>query len=161
MKKAETVTSEFYCIRPREWNRFPFDVLTSLDLPRSPERQGVLAEVRRSVQKPVSSRKSHSIREFYTILLRDANILKMVEERGRHFDLENLLVYVLTHEIIHVVRFLNQSAPFFMDRRRRRIEEMKVTDITSKTLEVTKDGNISYLISHFHDFCEINTEHSC
>jgi hypothetical protein len=153
LEQAEGLAAGFYCIPPREWNKSPFDIVTMDDSSLRPLPEGILAEVRRSISMPPSTGRAPSIPDYYTIRLSDENIKKAVEKAGARFDLESLLTYVLTHEIIHVIRFTRQSSPFFADEEGRNIEEMKVSGLTTKVLESTTDEKLSFLSTNFRNFC--------
>jgi hypothetical protein len=156
LRKAEGLAESFYCIRPREWNKSPFDVLTQGDCPDPlpPAPKSILAEVCRSVHLPHSSGARPEPLHFYSILLKDENILRAAEAGRDHFDLKSLLVYVLTHEIVHVVRFARQCLPFVMDEVDREAEEKTVLSITRKILGKTGDRELLFLVNNFEDFCD-------
>jgi hypothetical protein len=153
LRKAESFAESFYCIRPREWNKSPYDVLTQGDYPGPlpPTPKSILAEVCRSIHVAARSGAVPEPRHFYSILLRDDNILRTAEAGGGRYDLKSLLVYVLTHEIVHVVRFTRQCLPFVMDEVDRKLEEKMVLSITRKILGKTGDRELLFLADNFEE----------
>jgi hypothetical protein len=71
----------------------------------------------------------------YRICLQDDVFLRRVEEEGGGEWLLALLTYVLTHELVHVVRFQRAEQSFQAPRRTRRREEDVVHSITLQLLE--------------------------
>lgn len=128
--RAESLTAGFYCIPGREWPRFPYDISTLAHGP-GPEAP-VFADVVRMVPAGAGAAKN----DHYRIRLRDDEILSAVDD---HTDLRlfPLLLYVLTHELIHVVRFESGTAlaPYDApDPDARCVEESRVHAITRKVL---------------------------
>lgn len=68
----------------------------------------------------------------YRICLQDDVILRRVVQPG---ELSSLLVYVLTHELVHVVRFQRAEQSFAAPRRARRREEDEVHRLTLELLD--------------------------
>ena len=129
---AEELTGGFYCIPEREWSRFPYDIATLSEGP-GPDRQ-VFADVVRTV-RPASSPGRGPEQQLYRIRLRDDEILGAVGER-LDTALFPLLLYVLTHELIHVVRFESGLAAYETDDPAARVlEEDRVHAITRKVLQ--------------------------
>jgi hypothetical protein len=134
--RAESLTAGFYCIPGREWPRFPYDISTLAHGPGPDEP--VFADVVRMVPagEPAAPPR-HAKRDHYRIRLRDDEILSAVDDRT-DLRLFPLLLYVLTHELIHVVRFESGSAlaPYDApDPEARCVEESRVHAITRKVLQ--------------------------
>jgi hypothetical protein len=70
----------------------------------------------------------------YRICLQDDTILKRSEEGGEEW-LRSLLVYILTHELVHVVRFQRAEQSFLVGQPTRQREEVQVHELTLKLLE--------------------------
>lgn len=129
--RAEDLTSGFYCIPGREWTRFPYDIATLAEGP-GPEAR-VFADVVRAVPSPRVQ--SGWVRDLYRIRLRDDEILAAVGGLPE-VGLFPLLLYVLTHELVHVVRFESGLAEFDApDPGTREREEARVHAITRKILK--------------------------
>lgn len=139
--RAESLTAGFYCIPGREWPRFPYDISTLTHGPGPDEP--VFADVVRMVSPREAADPVRDLaaprrekRGHYRIRLRDDEILSAVDDRA-DLRLFPLLLYVLTHELIHVVRFESGAAlaPYDApDPQARRVEESRVHAITRKVL---------------------------
>jgi hypothetical protein len=140
---AEERTGRFYCIPGREWQRLPYDV-TTLASGQPPEEWAFADVVRvcpaRSTAAATSGR--GGIPEHFRIRLRDDVFLSTVDDRHRGIDLFPLLLWVLTHELIHVVRFGCGMAPFEVDADARRHEERRVHAITGRVLRPENDDGL-------------------
>ncbi len=103
LREAEERTSRYYCIPPYQWQRLSYDLLTREDRDWCPLPDAVLAEVlymQRSIP-PGRERKYH---DFYRIQLNDESILRAAHRENFLQDIYPFLVYILTHEMVHLVR---------------------------------------------------------
>jgi hypothetical protein len=147
--RAEELIRDFYCIPGRERPRFPYDLATQADDP-GPRRR-VFADLVRVVL-PASADAGRGPREIYRIRLRDDELLAATDAPGAT-RLAPLLLYVLTHELVHVVRFASGLAIFEdEDPVRRAEEEDRVHAITRKVLEPAEDEHLRSVVArHFAD----------
>jgi len=97
--EAEDRTAGYYCIPPFRWEKLRYDLLTQADYGWEPLPDPVLARVRClervNTQNPF---------DFYRIELSDKSILAAAERENLLKDLYPFLVYILTHEMVHMVR---------------------------------------------------------
>jgi hypothetical protein len=144
--RAEELTRNFYRIPGRERPRFPYDLATLADDP-GPRRR-VFADVVRVVV-PASSETGRDRREIYRIRLRDDQLLAATDARG-DVGLFPLLLYVVTHELVHVVRFESGLAVFDdADTRTRGREEVRVHSITQKVLAPAQDDALRIVVDRY------------
>ena len=99
LDEAEARTSGYYCIPPFRWERLRFDLLTQADHGWEPFPEPTLARVRR-LQRVDRSRAF----DFYRIELNDRSILEAAHRENLAKDLYPFFVYILTHEMVHMVR---------------------------------------------------------
>lgn len=125
---AEELTAGFYRIAGREWGRFPYDVVTLADEPAPP------VPAFADVVRLVSVARNRPPRELYRIRVRDDRVLDAVHGRSDGVELFPLMLYVLTHELVHVVRFGGGLAGFDAPADARDEEERRVHDVTRKIL---------------------------
>jgi hypothetical protein len=97
--EAEERTTGYYCIPPFRWDRLRYDLLTRIDREWEPLPEPTLARVRCLR----STAKKHLI-DFYRIELNDQTILAAAEREKLLDNLYPFLVYILTHEMVHLVR---------------------------------------------------------
>lgn len=148
LARAEEITGTFYCIPGREWPRYPYEVRTRAEDEGPGGR--AFADVVRLVAGEDRSGDSF-FRERWRIRLNDEAILDAVHRRDDGIELPPLLLYVLTHELVHVVRFGAQSAPFEAPLEARIEEEGKVHGITRRVLEPAMDEGVRRVAEVYRD----------
>lgn len=101
LDEAEERTAGYYCIPPFRWEQLRFDLLTQVDHGWEPLPDPMLARVR-CLQR-INRRSSY---DFYRIELNDGSILAAAERENLlgDSDLYPFFVYILTHEMVHLVR---------------------------------------------------------
>lgn len=115
-------------------HRYPYELATLDDLHRLERVRDALAHL------VVYERPRRQGPEFlYRICLQDDLIL----ERSAGGELSSLLVYIITHELVHVVRFQRAEESFLAGRASREQEEEQVHRITLGLLEESGESRIS------------------
>jgi hypothetical protein len=99
LNEAEERTAGYYCIPPFRWERLRYDLLTQEDNGWEPFPEPMLARVR-CLQWIKSSKPF----DFYRIELNDRNILAAAERECLTRNMYPFFVYILTHEMVHMVR---------------------------------------------------------
>jgi len=101
MDEAEDRTARYYCIPPYRWQELRYDLLTRQDHEWEPLPESVLDGVQ-FLQRP--GRGHSELHAFYRIQLNDPSILTAAERENLASNLYPFLVYILTHEMVHLVR---------------------------------------------------------
>ncbi|MCF8118687.1 MAG: hypothetical protein K9L83_00615 [Deltaproteobacteria bacterium] len=122
---AEDATSDFYKFSFRQWKRHGYDVKTLRSLSSDEISSFALAVLKRAEQDADPPALKTRMRHFYFICLQDHLILEAVN-RDRRLALLPLLVYIFTHELVHIVRFCNFSQRFELSEAARSEEESVV-----------------------------------
>ncbi len=143
---AEDLTGQFYCIPGREWPKYPYELETLAEGPGP--TLPVFADIVRLVASPAPARRGR-VNELYRIRLRDDSILSAVRDRDDGIELYSLLVYIFTHELIHVVRFGAGYAAFHAGPTKRRLEETRVHAITRGVLRPALDAPLQRVVSAY------------
>lgn len=146
LKEAEERTSGYYCIPPFRWEKLHYDLLTREDRDWEPIPDPMLARVRllqrTGIREPFN---------FYRIELNDHSILTAAERENllRTSGLYPFFVYILTHEMVHLVRLStildghpDSAAPY------QEAEETRVQDISRRILSGYSD-----LLPALEKFC--------
>ena len=147
LNEAEERTTEYYCIPPFRWERLHYDLLTQQDHGWEPLPAPMLARVR--LLQKTGTRKSF---DFYRIELNDQSILTAAERENllRASELYPFFVYILTHEMVHLVRlstiinYRSDTAIHYKDDE----EENRVQDIARRIL-----SGYSNLLPKLDRFC--------
>jgi hypothetical protein len=129
---SEVLTQKYFDLAGDEWKRDPYDVLTRQHVNSALYERDVFASVIRYGIRTNMGRKLPA-RERYGIVLQDPNIL-LALLRSKEYDLWTLGLFILTHEMIHIVRFRKFGVDFFASVDDRDREERVVHGITREIL---------------------------
>jgi hypothetical protein len=148
LETVEPRVGDFFRVDLEDLERFPYDLRTLAELERQEKTRRALAQVckyeyQREVP-PLNLRR----REFYRICLQDDKILNTVEAE-LPFMLKPLLLYVVTHELIHVIRFSLEPLRFYLDFKEKETEERYVHRMTYEILKSFTDPYIGPLLERY------------
>jgi hypothetical protein len=129
---AELLTKKYFNLHEDEWKRNPYAVFTRKHVTRNLYEDAAFASVIRFGGKPDRSKVEPRV-DNYGIVLQDPNILLALLRSSEH-NLWSLGLFVLTHELIHIVRFRKFGADFFAGAEERENEEKLVYGITREML---------------------------
>lgn len=130
---AEELTSEYFKYSTSQWRRSRYDIQTADRLQEDELTDDAFAQIIHYIGHPPSSQLKSSYFDFYKICLQDHVILDALD-RDRSLSLYPLVLYVVTHELIHIVRFsrfLQSFEAYPLDREQ---EEARVHQITRRIL---------------------------
>ena len=144
--RAANLVSDYYQVAPREWKQMRYEVKTLRALDSSEVTDAALAHTicygfRREAGLLVLEEG-----ELYRICLQDHRILRAAGETRA--GLGPFLTYVLTHELVHVVRFGQRLQRIDLPPELRHGEEQRVEQTTCAILRNTGDREINRIISH-------------
>ncbi len=143
MGEAEDRTLRYYCIPPHRWERLQYDLLTCQDGDWEPLPESALARVQRLWH--VRPARSHV--DFFRIQLNDPGILNVVHRENLHADLYPFLLYILTHEMVHLVRLstiLPEEPPSRED------EENRVQGVAFRILADAPHQRLRPILARFY-----------
>jgi len=129
---AEESVSDYYRLSTANWADYPYEMRTLAELSPREVVPRALAQVLRLRQPPRRGRLRG--RDFFRICLQDHNLLGLIRREGVPELLPALLTYVLTHELVHVVRFYRFQHLFEAEPRERVREEGRVHATTAEIL---------------------------
>lgn len=147
---AEDMTSNYFKLSLSQWKRHPFDIKTRSSLFGEDIRDNAFALLKKYIKggngevEPLYKR-----HEFFVICLQDHQILKALHRDG-DLRLLPLLAYVLTHELVHIVRFCNFQVRFDTTEEHSRTEEEQIVHQT--TYEILKElplPDLSYILGSY------------
>lgn len=129
---AEGLTQRYFDLGRDVWQRDPYAVYTRKEVGKTLSHDDVFANIVR-IEVPRRQPAKASAQPGYGIVLHDPNILLALLRSSRH-DLWTLGLFVLTHELIHIVRFREFGVDFFAPSAERDQEERVVYDMTREIL---------------------------
>jgi hypothetical protein len=147
---AEEMTSDFFKLNHSNWQRSRYDILTLEHLSTaevSPHAQAFLAKYQ--VVPPDRLLPSAAF-DFYRICLQDHNILKALMS-GKGLAPLPLFSYILTHELVHIVRFSLFQARFEATWPERQAEEARVHQLTQTILAPLSFLELAPVLAYYQD----------
>lgn len=129
---AEDMTGEYFNLAADEWKRNPYGIFTRKEVERPLDEESVFAQLVRLRPGRVRPRERER-GESFGIILQDPTILRALL-RSTLQDLWTLVLFILTHELIHIVRFRRFSVDFHAPEAEREREEKLVHAITRDIL---------------------------
>jgi hypothetical protein len=137
---AEELVSNHYKFSTSQLMRLNYDVKTLQDLSREEIVTEHFAQIVRYATKRKDTLLDSSIRDFYKICIQDHAILSAV---NHNFDLNLMafVLYIVSHELIHIIRFRHFLQHFDASATERLAEEVRVHSKTHEVLSgVSVDG---------------------
>ncbi len=153
---AEDATGDFFKFSLGQWKRHRYDVRTLSTLTKDEIRPHAFALLNKSSKVVGDFESKAKIQDFYFICLQDHLILNALR-RDKELGLLSLLVYIFTHELVHIVRFCNFLKRFEAPEKEREKEEKIVH---SKTYEILKNlpvPRLDYILDSYksHRVCDM------
>lgn len=148
LERAEELAEKFFQVNLEDYERFPFDLQTLAQLKGPEKTRRALAQVcKYEYKKDELSQKLRRM-GFYRICLQDDKILESANKEKSSL-LRPLLLYVVAHELIHVIRFSIDPEKFHLSPRERRAEEKSVHRMTYELLRPIKEQKIEDLLERY------------
>jgi len=154
---AEDKTGNYFKFSSGQWKKHPFFIRTLADLSEGQIVSDAFALLeKRSLIIDYPEYREQD-RDHYFICLQDHEILKALK-RDRKLCLLPLLVYVFTHELVHIVRFCSFLQRFDVRGRQREQEESIVHDTTYRILRRLNLTDLDYVLDSYenHRVCELS-----
>jgi hypothetical protein len=150
-KRAEELAGDFFHLPRFGPDRYVYEVVTACGLRPQEVVDGVFAHLVRYARVSPGPRQERAPAIFYRICLQDAVILDSLARTEVAFDLEALLLYVLTHELVHVVRI--ERFEHFYDAAGPEVdcEEALVHDLTHRILGKLPDARIQAVLKRYRE----------
>ena len=157
---AEDVTGDFYKFSLGQWKRHRYDIQT---LPSSLSREEMIphgfALLRKGTRLTDGFKSKTRVKDFYLIRLQDHHILRALR-RDKWGGLLPLLVYIFTHELVHIVRFCNFLQRYEISGAKRIEEERIVHAITFDILKGISMPELDYVLDSYqgHRVCDMTIQ---
>ncbi|MBW2609377.1 MAG: hypothetical protein JRC68_03410 [Deltaproteobacteria bacterium] len=146
---AEDKIGDFYKFSFGQWKRHRYDVKTLSYLSDNEITSYAFALLNKCSGAAHGFESKTRERDFYFICLQDHQILKAMK-RDNNLKLLPLLVYVFTHELVHIVRFCNFFQRFEIGGQGKESEERLVHATTYEILNDLALPNLDYILESYH-----------
>lgn len=148
---AEELVGNHYKMTTSGWQRPRYDVRTYGDLEPSERVSGPFAQIIRYHGRPRRTELGSAGYDFYKICLQDPAILEALDRRPG-LRLLPFLLYILVHELIHVVRFSRFQMGFEASEEERLAEERRVHRETHAILRDVRLEGMREVLEFYADW---------
>jgi len=139
---AEELVSNHYKLSTAQWLHRKYDVKTVADLLPGEIISGPFAQVIRYEGRKANGDLNSDTFDFYKICLQDHAILDALEQYPS-LELFPFTLYIITHELIHIVRFTKFLQSFVASEDERHAEEIRVHEKTHEILKPIRNPDMT------------------
>ena len=148
---AEELVSNHFKMSPNEWLRPRYDVKTLADLSDAEIVTGPFAQIIRYQGQRKGSALGSDSYDFYKICLQDQTILSTLHCE-RNLTLEPFSLYIITHELIHIVRFSKFLQNFEASPDETFAEEKRVHTITHRICSAVRLDGMDHVLAFYRQW---------
>jgi len=150
---AEELVSNHYKMSASEWLRPKYDVKTLVDLRPEEVVHGPFAQIIRYEGHRKDTLLGSSAYDFYKICLQDHNILSVMK-KSPEIKLFPFTLYIITHELIHIVRFSKFLQRFDASSEEKMAEEARVHEKTHEILGTIRVTGLDEVLKFYYKWCK-------
>ncbi|MFA6346157.1 MAG: hypothetical protein WCX34_08970 [Syntrophales bacterium] len=149
--RAEALASGYFRLDPGALKAHRYDVRTKAYLKEHEVQGQAFAHLCKYEYGKETGDVGAGDRHFYRICLQDDRILDAVKRAHSFIRLSPLLLYIATHELVHVIRFDEGVIPFDAPREVKDEEEETVHQITRRMLQPAANPELGLVLDCFSD----------
>lgn len=146
---AEELVSNAYKLSASEWLGKKYDIKTLADLTTDEIVHGPFAQIIRYRGQRTDTSLSSSSYDLYKICFQDHTIIEKLE-KSPDIHLFPFSLYIITHELIHIVRFTQFRQNFVATTDEKMEEEMRVHKKTHDILGNIRIPGLTPVLSFYH-----------
>lgn len=147
---AEEHISNAYKITTSEWKRYRYDIQCLKDLKEEEVTDFAFAQIHRYLRCPHERLRGSEPGDYFKICLQD-HVIRRAIQRDPHIHLLPLTLYIVAHELIHVIRFARFIQRFDGTSTDQEAEEGRVHALTFQLLGNCKIKGLSEVLTAFKD----------
>jgi len=146
---AEELVSNHYKMSASQWLHRRYDVKTLVDLNPDEVVHGPYAQIiRYKGQRKDTSLESLTY-DFYKICLQDHSILAIIKQLSE-IKLFSFTLYIIIHELIHIVRFSKFLQSFYASPEEKLAEEARVHEKTHEILRTIRFSGLTDVLKFYN-----------
>ncbi len=146
---AEELVSNHYKMSASQWLHRRYDVKTLVDLSPDEVVHGPYAQIVRYKGQRKDTSLGSSTYDFYKICLQDHSILAIIEQLSE-MKLFSFTLYIIIHELIHIVRFSKFLQSFDASPEEKLAEEGRVHEKTHEILKTIKFSGLTDVLKFYN-----------
>jgi len=148
---AEELVSNYYKMSASQWLGPRYDVKTLAELNPEEIIHGPFAQIIRYKGRRKNTSLGSATYDFYKICLQDHTIQSTLEKM-QTIELFPFALYIITHELIHIVRFGSFQQNFEASDRERMAEEKRVHRRTHEILKPVQVNGLMNVLDFYIDW---------
>jgi hypothetical protein len=148
---AEELVSNYYKMSASQWLGPRYDVKTLTELKPEEIIDGPFAQIIRYKGRRKNTSLGSATYDFYKICLQDHTIRSTLE-MSAGIELFPFSLYIITHELIHIVRFSKFLQSFEASDRERMVEEKRVHQRTHEILKPVQIKGLKHVLEFYNDW---------
>ena len=145
---AEELVSNYFKMSASQWLHPKFDIKTLADLSANEIVDGPFAQIIRYEGKLDDGVLGSSTYDFYKICIQDHAIIEAIENHAG-LTLAPFSLYVVIHELVHIVRFSRFLQNFNASNEEKLAEERRVHNITHAILEPVSSHGLEAVLNFY------------
>ena len=149
---AEELVSNHYKMSASQWLHRKYDVKTLVALDPVEMVQGPYAQIIRYKGQRKDTSLGSSTYDFYKICLQDHSILAALEQLSK-IKLFPFTLYIIIHELIHIVRFSKFLQSFDASPEEKLAEEARVHEKTHEILNTVRFSGLTDVLKFYNKWC--------
>jgi hypothetical protein len=146
---AEELVSNHYKMSASQWLRPKYDVKTLVDLAPEEIVHGPFAQIVRYEGHRKNTALGSGVFDYYKICLQD-HAIEAVLKDSPYMQLFPFCLYIITHELIHIVRFSKFLQSFDASPQEKLNEEKRVHENTHQILHQIQVSGISTVLNFYN-----------
>lgn len=148
---AEELVSNHYKLSATQLLHLNYDVKTLADLTESEIVDDHFAQIVRYAEKKKNDLQDMPVNDFYKVCLQDHSIIRAIK-KFQGLDLHAFAVYIVSHELIHVVRFRKFLQHFDAPLKEKLAEEKRVHIKTHEILSRVPIEKMAPVLDFYKDW---------
>lgn len=148
MTLSEEMVSNYFKMSSSEWLRPRYDVKTVAELNPVEIVDEPFAQIVRYQGKRKGSALGSESYDFYKICIQDHNVLKAIEQNPQ-LALMEFCLYIVSHELIHIVRFSRFLQNFDANTDEKFAEEKRVHTLTHAILSKVQLPDMGHVLTFY------------
>ena len=148
---AEELVSNFYKMSANQWLRRRYDIKTLIELDDDEIVDGPFAQIIRYEGRMSDQRLGSTKYDFYKICLQDHTIKATLDQLG-DLTLFPFILYIVSHELIHIIRFSKFLQNFEATADERLAEEKRVHEKTHEILKALRLPGLEAVLEFYQQW---------
>jgi hypothetical protein len=145
---AEELVSNYYKMSANQWLHRRYDVKTLADLNSEEIVDGPFAQIIRYEGQRKGSQLGSEAYDFYKICLQDHCVLNALDNNAE-LELLPFALYIISHELVHIVRFSKFLQNFDASSDEKLAEEHRVHNITHQILAPVRLKGLETVMAYY------------